>query len=137
MIFNHLLTESLQSLTGNSYPEGRLKRRWRQAGGFHVIPPPVRSRPLRREHSNTGESGGKDDMPSERATEEVRPSGGRYHAEHVRLTQETEPQQQLQSVLDAAEEKEWHLVGVAGGLPEGGMILFWDTKRPSFGRTSR
>ncbi len=76
-------------------------------------------------------------MPSERTTEEVRPSGGRYYAEHVRLSQETESQQQLQSVLDAAEEKEWHLVGVAGGLPEGGMILFWDTKRPSFGRTSR
>ena len=76
-------------------------------------------------------------MPSERTTEEVRPSGGRYYAEHLRLSQETEPQQQLQSVLDAAEEKEWHLVGVAGGLPEGGMILFWDTKRPSFGRTSR
>jgi len=77
-------------------------------------------------------------MPSERATEEVRPSGGgRYHAEHVRLSQEREPQEQLQGVLDAAEEKEWHLVGVAGGLPEGGMILFWDTKRPSFGRTSR
>ncbi len=77
-------------------------------------------------------------MPSERATEEVRSSGGgRYHAEHVRLSQETEPQEQLQGVLDAAEEKEWHLVGVAGGLPEGGMILFWDTKRPSFGRTSR
>ena len=76
-------------------------------------------------------------MPSERTTEEVRPSGGRYYAEHVRLSQETEAQQQLQSVLDAAEEKEWHLVGVAGRLPEGGMILFWDTKRPSFGRTSR
>lgn len=75
-------------------------------------------------------------MPTEKATEEVRPSGSRYYAEHVRLSQETEPQEQLQSVLEAAEEKEWHLVGVAGGLPEGGMILFWDTKRPSFGRTT-
>jgi len=40
----------------------------------------------------------------------------------------------LQEVLDAAERKGWHLVGVAGGLPDGGMILFWDTTRPSFGR---
>jgi hypothetical protein len=46
-----------------------------------------------------------------------------------------EVQQQLQGVLDTAEEKEWHLVGVAGGLPDGGMVLFWDTKRPSFGRS--
>jgi hypothetical protein len=61
---------------------------------------------------------------------------GRYRAEYVRVTPETEPQQQLQGVLDAAERKEWHLVGVAGGLPEGGMILFWDSARPSFGRTS-
>ncbi len=78
-------------------------------------------------------------MPSQRANEEVRPpgGGGRYYAEHVRLNQDAEPQEQLQGVLDAAEAKEWHLVGVAGGLPEGGMVLFWDTKRPSFGRTSR
>lgn len=76
-------------------------------------------------------------MTSERVTEEGRPSGSRYHAEHVRVSLETEPQEQLQSVLDAAEEKKWHLVGVAGGLPDDGMILFWDTKRPSFGKTSR
>ncbi|CAA9214331.1 MAG: hypothetical protein AVDCRST_MAG93-165 [uncultured Chloroflexia bacterium] len=25
--------------------------------------------------------------------------------------------------------------GVAGGLPEGGVILFWDTAHPGFGRT--
>ncbi len=76
-------------------------------------------------------------MSTGRATEEARPPGGRYYAEHVRLSQEVKPQEQLQGVLDAAEEKEWHLVGVAGGLPDGGMILFWDAKRPSFGRTSR
>ena len=62
---------------------------------------------------------------------------GRYRAEYVRLTSEAQPQEQLQGVLDAAEGKEWHLVGVAGGLPDGGMILFWDSARPSFGRTSR
>lgn len=76
-------------------------------------------------------------MPNEIAGEEVRPTVGRYHAEHVRLSREREPQQQLQAALDAAEEKEWHLVGVAGGLSNGGVVLFWDTKRPSFGRTSR
>ena len=76
-------------------------------------------------------------MSSERVTEKDRPSRGRYYAEHVRVSQETEPQEQLQSILDDAEAKEWHLVGVAGGLPDDGMILFWDTKRPSFGRSSR
>ena len=60
----------------------------------------------------------------------------RYLAEYVRVTRETEIQSQLQEVLDTAERKEWHLVGVAGGLPDRGMILFWDTQRPSFGRTS-
>lgn len=62
---------------------------------------------------------------------------GRYRAEYVRVTREEEPQEQLQGILDDAEGKEWHLVGVAGGMPDGGMILFWDTVRPSFGRTSR
>ena len=76
-------------------------------------------------------------MSSERVTEKDRPSRGRYYAEHVRVSQETEPQEQLQSILDDAEAKEWHLVGVAAGLPDDGMILFWDTKRPSFGRSSR
>jgi hypothetical protein len=76
-------------------------------------------------------------VSSERVTEKDRPSRGRYYAEHVRVSQETEPQEQLQSILDDAEAKEWHLVGVAGGLPDDGMILFWDTKRPSFGRSSR
>jgi hypothetical protein len=27
-------------------------------------------------------------------------------------------------------------VGVVGGLPKGGIIFFWDTERPSFGRRS-
>ena len=103
-------------------------------------PLPVRSRPLHRWHTRGVAQANQEvkTMSTERATEEVRsPGRGRYRAERVRLSRETEPQQQLQSVLDAAEEKEWHLVGVAGGLPEGGMILFWDTKRPSFGRSSR
>jgi hypothetical protein len=76
-------------------------------------------------------------VSSERATEKYRPSRDRCYADHVRVNQETEPQQQLQRILDDAGAKEWHLVGVAGGLPDDGMILFWDTKRPSFGRSSR
>ncbi len=59
----------------------------------------------------------------------------RYHAEYVRVST-SEPRGQLQAVLDEKDNEEWHLVGVAGGLPEGGMVLVWDTQRPSFGRTS-
>lgn len=59
---------------------------------------------------------------------------GRYYAEYVQVTSETEPQEGLQEVLDAGDAKEWHLVAATGGLANGGMILFWDTARPSFGR---
>jgi hypothetical protein len=76
-------------------------------------------------------------MTDQIVTDKGHTSAGRYYAEHVRLSQQREPHEQLQGVLDAAEQKEWHLVGVAGGLPDGGVVLFWDTKRPSFGRTSR
>ena len=48
-----------------------------------------------------------------------------------------DPQDRLQALLDEKDAREWHLVGVAGGLEGGGMILFWDTERPSFGRRSR
>jgi hypothetical protein len=60
---------------------------------------------------------------------------GRYRPEYVRVSEETDPQAQLQDILASAEAKEWNPVGVAGGLPDGGMVLFWDTRRPSFGRT--
>jgi hypothetical protein len=60
---------------------------------------------------------------------------GRYYAEYARATS-AEPQDQLQALLDEKNAREWHLVGVAGGLPEGGIIFFWDTERPSFGRSS-
>ena len=59
--------------------------------------------------------------------------GGRYRAEYVWVTGD-DPEAQLQEVLDAKEGREWHLVGVAGGLKDGGVVLFWDTTRPSFGR---
>ena len=72
-------------------------------------------------------------VSSPETTEQGR-TGGRYRPEYVQVAREAEPQEQLQEVLDAAERQGWHLVGVAGGLPDGGMILFWDTARPSFGR---
>ena len=61
---------------------------------------------------------------------------GRYYAEYVVEVPE-EPRNQLQELLDEKDAKEWHLVGVVGGLPKGGIIFFWDTERPSFGRRSR
>jgi hypothetical protein len=65
-----------------------------------------------------------------------RPTHGRYYVEYVRTTSDA-PQDQLQSLLDEKDAREWHLIGVAGGLPQGGMMFFWDTQRPSFGRSSR
>jgi hypothetical protein len=59
----------------------------------------------------------------------------RYRAEYVWVNS-SEPRDQLQAVLDEKDSEVWHLVGVASGLPEGGMVLFWDTQRPSFGRGS-
>ena len=57
---------------------------------------------------------------------------GRYYAEYVRLT--PDGPRGVQDVLDEKDGRGWHLVGVAGGLPENGAILFWDTQRPSFGK---
>lgn len=51
-------------------------------------------------------------VPNETAGKESRPTVGRYHPEHVQLTREEECQEQLRGVLDAAEEKEWHLGSV-------------------------
>jgi hypothetical protein len=65
-----------------------------------------------------------------------RETHGRYYAEYVREISD-EPQGQLQALLDEKDAREWHLVGVVGGLEGGGVILFWDTDRPSFGRRSR
>ncbi len=43
--------------------------------------------------------------------------------------------EQIQDALDAGERREWHLVGVSV-LPEHAVILFRDTARPGFSRTS-
>ena len=73
-------------------------------------------------------------MTSEARQEEW--SHGRYYAEYVWVTGEA-PEEQLQEVLDAKEGGEWQLLGVAGGLQGGGVVLFWDTTRPSFGKSNR
>lgn len=71
------------------------------------------------------------DVQNDAGVEEVR-AHRRYYAEYVRLTSD-EPRG-VQVLLDEKDGRGWHLVGVAGGLPENGVILFWDTQRPSFGR---
>ena len=59
---------------------------------------------------------------------------GRYFAQELTLDQNADAREQIQVALDAGETKEWNLEGVSGVLPERGVILFWDTARPSFGR---
>ena len=75
-------------------------------------------------------------MLSIESTEREDRPHGRNYAEHLRVTG-SNPERQLQDVLDAKEGKEWHLVGVANEITGEGMVLFWDTAKPSFGRTDR
>jgi hypothetical protein len=62
---------------------------------------------------------------------------GRYFAQELVLDQNANAREQIQDALDVGETREWHLVGVSDVLPERGVILFWDTSRPSFGRSYR
>ena len=62
---------------------------------------------------------------------------GRYYAQELMMDQDVSIREQIQDSLDAGESQEWHLVGVSDVVPERGVILFWDTSRPSFGRSSR
>ena len=62
---------------------------------------------------------------------------GRYYAQELMMDQDANISEQIQDALDAGESQEWHLVGVSDVLPERGVILFWDTARPSFGRSER
>jgi len=62
---------------------------------------------------------------------------GRFFAQELMLDQSESVREQIQDTLDADERHEWHLVGISNVLPERGVILFWDTARPSFGRSSR
>ena len=62
---------------------------------------------------------------------------GRFFAQELMLDQSRNIREQIQDALDAGESQEWHLVGVSDVLPDRGVILFWDTARPSFGRSAR
>ena len=62
---------------------------------------------------------------------------GRYYAQELMMDQDANIREQIQDALDAGESQEWHLVGVSDVVPERGVILFWDTSRPSCGRSSR
>jgi hypothetical protein len=63
---------------------------------------------------------------------------GRYYAQELMMDQEDANIRELiQDALDAGEHHEWHLVGVSDVVAEQGVMLFWDTSRPGFGRTSR
>jgi hypothetical protein len=73
-------------------------------------------------------------MVSDPSTKE-REAHGRYYAEYVGEVSD-EPRGHLQALLDEKDGREWHLVGVVGGLPKGSIVLFWDTEKPSFGRRS-
>jgi hypothetical protein len=59
--------------------------------------------------------------------------GGRYYAEELKVSNGEGARARLQEALDAGDRKEWHLVGVSD-LAGDSVILFWDTRRPSFGR---
>ena len=62
---------------------------------------------------------------------------GRYYAQELMMDQDANIREQIQDALDAGESQEWHLVGVSDVLPERGVILFWDSERPNFGRSFR
>ena len=59
---------------------------------------------------------------------------GRYYAQELMIDSALNVREQIQDALDAGERLEWHLLGVSDVLPERGVILFWDTARPSFAR---
>jgi len=62
---------------------------------------------------------------------------GRYYAQELVLDPGADGLVQIQEVLDAGDSREWHLIGASNVLPERGVILFWDTERPSFGISQR
>jgi len=62
---------------------------------------------------------------------------GRYYAQELMIDPAVDAREQIQDALDAGERLEWHLLGVSDVLPERGVILFWDTASPSFGRRAR
>jgi len=62
---------------------------------------------------------------------------GRFFAQELSLDREANRREQIQDALDVAEGHEWELLAVSDVSAGEGVILFWDTERPGFGRTSR
>jgi hypothetical protein len=62
---------------------------------------------------------------------------GRYFAQELTLDQSGSIREQIQDALDTGERLEWDLLGVSDVWPDRGVILFWDTARPSFARRAR
>ena len=58
---------------------------------------------------------------------------GRYYAQELVLDPNADGLSQIQEALDAGDRREWHLLGASKVLPDRGVILFWDTERPSYG----
>ncbi len=61
---------------------------------------------------------------------------GRSFAEELVPEEDADARARIQHSLDAGERRKWHLVGVPDVPPGRRVVLFWDTIRPSFGRTS-
>ncbi len=61
---------------------------------------------------------------------------GRFFAQELSLDREANRKEQIQDALDAGEKHDWDLLAVSEMLAEEGVILFWDTARPGFGKTS-
>jgi hypothetical protein len=64
------------------------------------------------------------------------PRHGRFYAQELVLDLNANVREQIQEALDANEDQDWHLVGVFSVPEEGGVMLFWDTARAGFGRTT-
>jgi hypothetical protein len=62
---------------------------------------------------------------------------GRYYAQELAVDQTTNVREQIQNALVEGDKHEWHLAGVSDVMPGPGVILFWDTERPSFGISHR
>ena len=62
---------------------------------------------------------------------------GAFLPKSSRSTEQPTGGNRYRNALDAGERHEWDLLGVSDAPADESVILFWDTSRPSFGRTSR
>ena len=64
------------------------------------------------------------------------PRHGRFYVQELVLDLNANVPEQIQEALDANEAQDWNLVGVWSVPEEGGVMLFWDTARAGFGKTT-